>query len=131
MDRAREVLRRTRVIVREGPFALGSWPAGTALLLRGFGFVVHDDLETTALVAESELTDWPPPERVERGWAVLTLDLEMEWDLVGVLAIVTEALARANVSLGAYAAFRRDHVFVRCSQLSAARAALKDIVAES
>jgi hypothetical protein len=127
---AREILRRTPLRVHEGPFALAAWEIGTELpRLEGFGFVVCDGWETTALVLEEDLGRFPEPERIERGFSVLTLDAPMAWDVVGVLALVTEALAAAGIPAGACAAFRRDHLLVPAARLEEALTALRPLCA--
>ena len=120
---AEELLRRAPVRVDEGPYALVAWPPGAPAPAHA-RFVVRDDLETTALVRENDLDDLPAPERIERGWALLTLDLTMEWDVVGVLALVTARLAARGIPVGAVSAFSRDHLLVRTDRVEEALAAL-------
>ncbi len=129
------LLKATPLVVRRGPFALGSWaPAQVSAvyagLLRAHGelaFAVLDDKEATALVVETHLFELPPPHRLERGWSVLTLDQTMAWDLVGVLARVTTALAGAGLPVGAITAFQRDHLLVKYEKLERALEALSGV----
>ena len=120
---AEELLRRAPVRVDVGPYALVAWPPGTPAPTSA-RFTVLDDKETTALVREVDLDDLPAPERVERGWAVLTIDLPMDWDVVGVLALVTARLAARGIPVGAVSAFSRDHLLVRGDRVEEAVAAL-------
>jgi hypothetical protein len=132
----RALLARTPLVVRRGPFALGSWPTAQLPLLSALLPAVAaradgapclwcvDDLELTALLPERALAELPPPQRVERGWCVLTLDTVMAWDVTGVLAAVAGALAAAGVPLGAVTAFSRDHLLVPSARLPDALAAL-------
>lgn len=123
-----ELLARTTLLVRRGPYALGSWPraqdsavfTGVVRTSDDVCAVMRDDRETTALVRESSLPTLPAPRRVERGFALVTLDLPMEWDVVGVLASLTAALADARIPVGALSAFARDHLLVPASRLEAA-----------
>ncbi len=132
---AADLLSKTELVVHPGPFALGSWSkaqvsAVYAGILRGneaLAFVVLDDREATAMLREKTLMELPPPRHVEKGWAVITLDQVMEWDVVGVLAAVTGALAEAGLSLGAATAFSRDHLLVRTERLDDALAALRSL----
>ena len=118
---AGELLKRTPVVVRRGPYALGVWDE----LPAGFVFAMRDDRESTALVREERLDALPPPRTVQRGWSILTLDLEMGWDIVGVLAIVSSVLAAARVPIGAFSAFSRDHIIVPATRLDDALRALE------
>ncbi len=131
---ADELLRRTRLLVRKGPYAMGAWPpaqvsAVYAGILRGnetTAFVMLDEREATALLHEKNLPELPPPKSIERGWSVITLDQKMDWDVVGVLAIVSQALAAASIPIGAATAFSRDHILVPRARLEDALLALKE-----
>lgn len=131
------LLRATPVLVDHGPFVLGAWRhdqsaavhAATRRAERQTTFVVVDDKEVTALVLESVFDELPEPERLQRGWALLTLDLTLGWDVVGVLALLTAALSGAGVPVGAVTAFSRDHLLVPRDRLDDARAALEGLCA--
>jgi uncharacterized protein len=47
------------------------------------------------------------------GWKIITLDVKFSFDVVGVTAKISTALAEANVSLMPIAAFSRDHFLVK------------------
>lgn len=134
---ARELLKRTTVTVDPGPYVLGSWPlamesAVHAGLIRVGGpvaLVLRDRHEVTALVTEDGLPELPPSRKMERGWAVLSLSTVMEWDVVGVLATLTGALAEAGVPLGALSAFSRDHLLVQAPHLDGAVPVLQRLCA--
>jgi hypothetical protein len=135
---ARALLGRTPLIARRGPFALGAWPVARASavasgMLRSRGVIwwlIVDETEVTALVAESALSELPPSRQCERGWAVITLDLAMDWDVTGVIAAVSDALARAGIPLGAVAAYSRDHLLVPAMRLEQALDVLSEICAD-
>ena len=132
-----QLLAKTTVRLRRGPYVLGKWPlamesavhAGVIRAQRIVSVVMRDDLEVTALVEESALSEMPPARKVEGGWSLLTLDTVMEWQLVGVMAEVSSALAAAGVPLGAFAAFSRDHIIVQAEHLGAARDVLARLCA--
>jgi hypothetical protein len=85
--------------------------------------LLRDTHETTLLIEED---DWltmrhaARDARVETGFRLLTLDIELAWNVVGFLARVTEILASAGVSVGALSAFSRDHLLVKQDQLGVA-----------
>lgn len=134
----RELLRRTPLIVRRGPYALGAWTLAQASavasgMLRaraGTWWLVVDELEVTALLAESALDELPAPRQCERGWALITLDLAMDWNVTGVIAAVSDALSSAGIPLGAVAAYSRDHLLVPGARLDEALAALSNLCGE-
>ena len=67
----------------------------------------------------------------EEDWAIVTLDQEMDWGMVGVLATVSTALARAKIPLGAFSAYSRDHLLVKQDQLDPSIKVLKEICGET
>jgi len=138
-----ELLRRTRVEVAPGTFVLAGmrhedWarllenpelsPRADALFM-----LLRDARETTLLVEEE---DWRAMRhaardaRAEGGWRLVTLDLELPWDVVGYLARVTAILAAAGIPVGALSAFSRDHLLVKQDDLGHALRVLGEHVAE-
>jgi uncharacterized protein len=140
---AAELLRRTKVEVAPATFVLAGishqdWarllaqpelsprPDAPFMLLR-------DAYEVTLLVEE---TDWLTMRhalraaRVETGFRLVTLDIELGWHVVGYLARVTDLLARAGISCGALAAYSRDHLLIKQTDLGAALRVLGEHVAE-
>jgi hypothetical protein len=138
-----ELLRRTRVEVAPGTFVLAGmrhedWarllenpelsPRADALFM-----LLRDAHETTLLVEEE---DWRAMRhavreaRAEGGWRLVTLDIELDWGVVGYLARITEILAAAGVPVGALSAFSRDHLLIKQDDLGAALRVLGEHVAE-
>jgi len=138
-----ELLRRTRVEVAPGAFVvvglrhedwrrllespeLSPRAEATFMLLR-------DPSEVTLLLEEE---DWRAMRhaardaRVEAGFRLVTLDVELPWNVVGYLARVAEILAAEGVSVGALSAYTRDHLLIRQADLARALRALGPHVAE-
>ena len=138
-----ELLRRTRVEVAAATFVLvglrqEDWRrllenpelsprAGASMML------LRDEREVTMLLEEE---DWRPMRhalrdaRVETGFRLVTLDIELGWNVVGYLARVTEILASAGVPVGALSAFSRDHLLIKQDDLGTALRVLGRHVAE-
>ena len=95
--------------------------------------VLKDEHEVTLLLDE---VDWRTARhaardaRVEGGFRLLTFDIELDWNVVGFLARVTEILSEANVSVGALSAFSRDHLLIKQDDLGTALRVLGEHVAE-
>ncbi len=95
--------------------------------------LLKDEHEVTLLLDEE---DWQTMRhaardaRVEGDFRLLTLDLVLDWKVVGFLAHVTRILADAGVSCGALSAFSRDHLLVKQDDLPKALRALGPHVAE-
>ena len=137
------LLRRTRVEVTEGFYYLiGLRHADWAQLLENpelsprpdsIFMLLKDKHEVTLLLEES---DWrvmrhaARDARVEGGFRLLTLDIELGWNVVGYLARVTAILAHASISCGALSAFSRDHLLIKQDDLAKALRVLGEHVAE-
>jgi hypothetical protein len=138
-----QLLRRTRVEVAPATYFLigllhEDWmrllenpelsPRGDAPFM-----LLRDAYEVTLLLDES---DWRTirhaarEARVEGGFRLVTLDVELGWSTVGYLARVTEILARAGISVGALSAFSRDHLLIKQDDLASALRVLGEHVAE-
>ena len=95
--------------------------------------LLRDPVEVTLLVEES---DWRAMRhaardaKVEAGFRLVTLGVELGWDVVGFLAHVTRILAEAEVPVGALSAFSRDHLLIKQDDLGAALRVLGEHVAE-
>lgn len=142
-ETAEELLRRAKVEVHPATFALvGLRHEDWARLLENpelsprpeaVFMLLRDTHETTLLVEED---DWRAMRhaardaRVETGFRLVTFDIELDWNVVGFLACVTEILAAAGVSVGALSAFSRDHLLIKQDNLAAALLALGAHVAE-
>jgi hypothetical protein len=137
------LLRRTKVEVLPAIFVLvGMRHADWARLLENpelsprpdVPFMLLRDTREVTLVCEEE--DWlsmrhaARDARVETGFRLVTLDIELPWNVVGFLARVTEILADAGVSVGALSAFSRDHLLIKQGQLAAALRVLGEHVEE-
>ena len=67
----------------------------------------------------------PAAVRAERGWRLLKFTGPFDFGTVGVLASVTEPLARAGISLFAVGTFDTDYVLVKTGRLDDALHTLK------
>ncbi len=96
----------------------------------------------TLIVDRHEVTLVVPDEAVEEFAArlhghevsketfrLITLDTVMPLDVVGVMARLSAALAKAQIPIFAFAAYSRDHVLVPASHFEAAMSALNNLKA--
>src|SRR5918911_4134328 len=117
-----ELLSRARVEVAPGEFVLvglrhEDWnrllenPELSPRAESSF-MLLRDPFEVTLLLEED---DWRAMRhaardaKVEGGFRLVTLDIELPWSVVGFLARVTELLAAAGVSAGAPSGLSRAH----------------------
>lgn len=143
MPDAAELLRRARVEVAPETFVLvgmrhDDWrrllenPELSPRPESNF-FLLRDPFEVTLLVEES---DWRAMRhaardaRFEADFRLVTLGVELGWDVVGFFAHVAGILAAAGVPVGALSAFSRDHLLIKQDDLGRALRALGPHVAE-
>lgn len=62
-------------------------------------------------------------------WALITLDIVLDADLVGFMAVISRELANAGITLMPYAAFSRDHLLVPADRLQDALSTLAKLQA--
>jgi hypothetical protein len=95
--------------------------------------LLRDPFEVTLLLEED---DWRAMRhaardaRVEANFRLVTLDVELDWNVVGFLARVTEILAGEGIAVGALSAFSRDHLLIKQDDLGRALRVLGEHVAE-
>ena len=95
--------------------------------------LLRDPFEVTLLLED---TDWRAMRhaardaRVESGFRLVTLDVELPWNVVGFLAHVTRILAGEGIAVGALSAFSRDHLLIKQDDLGRALRVLSPHVAE-
>jgi uncharacterized protein len=138
-----ELLRRARVEVAPATFVLAGmrvedWrrllenPELSPRVESVF-YLLRDPFEVTLLLEED---DWRAMRhaardaRVEAGFRLVTLDVELSWNVVGFLAHVTAILAGEGVAVGALSAFTRDHLLIKQDDLGRALRVLGPHVAE-
>jgi hypothetical protein len=140
---AAELLRRARVEVAPETFVLvGLRPEDWQRLLENPELspraesnfmLLRDPFEVTLLLEED---DWrvmrhaARDARVESGFRLVTLDVELPWNVVGFLAHVTQILAGEGIAVGALSAFTRDHLLIKQDDLGKALRVLGPHVAE-
>jgi hypothetical protein len=138
-----ELLRETRIEVEPATYALlglshQEWsrmledpelsPRADAPFM-----IFRDQREVTLLLQEDDLVrirHVARDARVERGFRLLTFELELPWNVVGYLAQVTKILAAAQIPVGALSSFSRDHILVKQEDLGKALRVLGEHVAE-
>ena len=127
------LLRETRIEVAPGTLALMgvSHQDWTRLLQEpelsprpdSVFLVLRDTHEVTLLIEENgyqHLHRVVPEARVETGFRLVTLDIALDWNVVGYLALVTQILADEGISVGAVSAFSRDHLLIKQEDLGKA-----------
>ena len=95
--------------------------------------ILRDQAQVTLLLDD---TDWlamrhaARDAKAEGGFRLVTLDVELNWNVTGFLAHVTAILAAAEIPVGALSAFSRDHLLIKQQDLGKALLVLGEHVAE-
>ena len=131
--RVRDVLRRAHFEAHPGRFVIVGMPASatnTVVPLGPWSAALQTGDEVTFYVPEP---DWLraaprfPEAKVSRGWRMITMHAAIPWDLHGVLAELTGALARDGIPCAAICAYSTDHLLVPEARLDAAMKALRSL----
>lgn len=89
--------------------------------------IFKDKFEVTLLLDETDFQTIRPTlqnAKIERGFRLLTFDIELDFSVVGFLAEISRILAEAGVSIIALSSFSRDHILVKQTDLPKALLAL-------
>jgi uncharacterized protein len=95
--------------------------------------IFRDGREVTLLLEED---DWQRirhivrDAKIERGFKLVTLNIELPWNVIGYLARVTAILAAAGIPVGALSSFSRDHLLIKQDVLGKALRVLSEHVKE-
>jgi len=97
-------------------------------------FLIFRDAREVTLLLEED--DWQRirhivrDAKMERGFRLVTLDIELPWNVMGYLARVTAILAAAGIPVGALSSFSRDHLLIKQDNLGKALRVLSEHVKE-
>jgi hypothetical protein len=142
-SRTDDLFRKATVSVAEGVFVLVAVsPDSGSEFLDALEFdpvqdqpflIFRDSFELTLLLRDTlwdSVAETVPNARVQGGFRLVTLEIELAWDVVGFLSRVTAALAEAEISVGVMSSFSRDHLLINEDDLEAALAVLNDLMGE-
>lgn len=135
-----EVLARTRVVVQPEPLVVVSLPPWERGPLQRRADQFHSPFCLTFTPQEVSLVcrevEWERVGKglraraVERGYRMITLDVELDLDVVGYLQVVTQRLAQAGIAVSVISTFHRDHLLVREADVERTRGVLEALVRE-
>jgi len=113
--------------ILDGDYTLHRFPPDSPippeLLQRRFFSVTRTD-EELSILCEADLP-LPSPKK-EMGWAGLKIRGPLDFSLIGILADVSDVLARAEIPLFAVSTYDTDYLFVPAGALHSARRALEE-----
>lgn len=143
MMTTREALQQTRLISDGERYRLVRLPGNAITLAAGVLAEVGSPF-TALIVDKDEVTLIIPDEAVEEfagrlkaatieevAYRLITFDVVLPSDLVGFMAAISAAAARAGVSIIPLGAYSRDHILVRESQFDTAMDALQSMLRDA
>jgi len=95
--------------------------------------IFFDGKEVTLLLDDIDFTTVRHAIRdakIEKGFRLLTFDLELQFNVVGFIALITNILAEYDIPVITLSAFSRDHLLIKQDDLGNALKALGPHVAE-
>jgi hypothetical protein len=115
------------ILIHLPPAAIMAAAVVLAEISEPFGALIADKDEVTLLLAQDDWNAYKHrlPDHVTTGpYRLITFDLELDPDLIGFMALVARILAEAGVSILAFSAYARDHIFVHSDHFQTAWDAL-------
>lgn len=138
-DTAQDALAKSQFKTDEAVYRIISLPANAitvaaailAEIGEAFSAIIVDQDEVTLVIDEEALEEYrhrllghiTGPER----WALITVDVVLEHDLVGFMAVLSAALAQEKIPIFCFGAFKRDHLLVPLQRREEALKALKNL----
>ncbi len=118
------------------PIAASTAAAGVvAEIGEPFVALLIDKDEISLLISSEAWSDFahrlPGAQLSPIPYRLLTIDMPLESDLVGLIAHISQALAAAQISILPFAAFSRDHIFVAEKDFDQALAVLNTLKSEA
>ncbi len=131
MNAAENAFVQTTLYTDETPYALIHLPAPAITAAAGvlaeigmaFSALVVDKDEVTLVLPQDTWEPFAarlPDYRVVDDFRLITFDSPLDMALVGFMALISQVLAKAGVSLIALSAFERDHILVPAAQFQLA-----------
>lgn len=119
-------------LIRLHPRAITSAAGIIAEIGEPFCVLIVDKYEVSIVIPDEAVKDFETrlhDHQIGETYRLITIDAILEPDLIGFMAYISTALAKANVGVFPYAAFSRDHIVVPEKQAQTALEALKTLKA--
>jgi hypothetical protein len=118
-------------IIKLPPRAITVAAGIVAEIGESFCTLIADKDEVSLIIPSEAVEDFAKRLKDHRAspmpYRLITFDLELDFSLFGFMAVVSQALAEAEVSILPIAAFSRDHILVPSSQFDIAFQILKKL----
>jgi hypothetical protein len=136
MTSAQEALQNSTLFTDDVVYTLIGLPptaiwAGAGIMAdlgEAFSVVIADKDEVTLVLPLDAWQDYEkrlPDARQQGEFRLITFDIELDFDMIGFMALIAKILADVDVSILPFAAFARDHVLVPAEKFQIAWDALE------
>ena len=88
---------------------------------------IRDDKEITVVIEQSKIKSNKNIIKIDKDWKILTLDIVFPLNVIGVIAKISNVLAKAKVCIFPISAFSRDHFLIKEKNLPKALSSFKKI----
>ncbi len=115
-------------LISLSPSAIWAGAGIIADLGEAFSVLIADKDEVTLVLPLEAWQDYEkrlPDARQQGEFRLITFDIELDFDMIGFMALIANILADAQVSILPLAAFARDHILVPANKFQIAWDALK------
>ncbi len=112
-------LKNAKAYFRKGSFAIIK---AKTTHPEAFANIIDDD-EITVIIDQTKMNEVDIIQS-ETNWKILTLDVVLSMDVVGILAKISTSLAEKNVPIMSVSAYSRDHFLIKEKDIHAAIEAL-------
>jgi hypothetical protein len=140
----RDALKQIVLVTDDQRYVMVKLPAPAITLGAGvvaevgsaFSAIIVDKDEVTLIVPDEAIEEFEKrlkgvAEVSDSGYRLITFDIILPPDLVGFMAAVSTACARAEVSIIPLGAYSRDHILVNETQFDTAMDALKTLIEQA
>jgi hypothetical protein len=117
-------------LVRLHPRAITTAAGVVAEIGQPFCALIVDRDEVTLMIPDDAVADFAErlrDHKLGETYRLITVDAELAPDLIGFMAVLSQALADARVGVFPYAAYTRDHIMVPELQLTLALETLEQL----
>ncbi|TKJ17711.1 hypothetical protein CEE44_04225 [Candidatus Woesearchaeota archaeon B3_Woes] len=87
---------------------------------------IVDKKETTVIIEEGKYNNEDIIE-IEKGWKILTFDIELPFSLTDFLAKISNTLAQEKISIFVVSTYSTDHILIKKQDLQKAEEKLKNL----
>lgn len=121
-------------LVKLHPKAISAAAGIIAQIGEPFCVLIADRDEVSLVIPEAAVVDFAnrmQDHEVGERYRLITIDAELDPDLIGFMGHISTALGKANVGVFPYAAYTRDHILVPAPQIDRALEALNQLKANA